>query len=389
MPRAIAKARPSLLRQMNEQRVLEAVAQHGPVSRAEVTRFTGISAPTVSKTVAALIEANLLEEGEFQRSGMGRPGKTLRMATKGVRVLALEVGIRDCFLSSAGLDGRFHSNEPQVLKTPKRYEKLTEMIAEAVTTATKASSIPVLGLGISIPGLLDEREQRTLTSPNLHQTDGRQLGKDVEALTGLTTILVQESHALCLAEQMEGQARDLHDYAVIDIADGLGLGAIVNGHPLWGHRGIAGELGHVTVNTSSDAVKCGCGNIGCLETEATDAALARRVSQKLGRELSIEETIDAIQSGEVKAKREIDRLIDYLGIGLAAVINLLNPQAIFLHGRLFDAADGMFDRLIEVTRKRALAPSRQDCDVFQARGTKIHGALSAIIRHVTSRRDVS
>src|SRR5262245_9362220 len=82
-----ARARPSLLRQINERQVLATIQAHGPLSRAQITRYTGISGPTVTRAVAALLEANLLEEGDFRQAALGRPGKVLRLAATSVSVL--------------------------------------------------------------------------------------------------------------------------------------------------------------------------------------------------------------------------------------------------------------------------------------------------------------
>src|SRR5262249_42512340 len=145
----------------------------------------------------------------------------------------------------------------------------------------------VLGLGVSLPGLLNRRQERTLISPNVHQLDGHQFGNDLRKSLGMEVAVLQESHALCLAEQTYGAAKGVGDLAMLDISEGLGLGVMLNGQILEGHSGMAGELGHVTVELNGR--KCGCGNRGCLETVATDTALAAAVSKRLGRKVTVEE----------------------------------------------------------------------------------------------------
>src|SRR5438067_8548108 len=92
------RAGPALLRHLNAREVLAALQRHGPLSRAEITRHTGISGPTVTRTVSALLGANLLEEGDYQQSPLGRPGKVLHLASKTVSVLGAVVGARRCEL---------------------------------------------------------------------------------------------------------------------------------------------------------------------------------------------------------------------------------------------------------------------------------------------------
>ncbi len=116
MPRS--GTRGSLLRRMNEREILAAIQAAGSLSCADLTRRTGISGPTVTRTVAALLRARLLEEGDLQRPALGRPGKVLRLANETASVLGLVVGARRCELVSAGLDGEIHPEYVAPLETP-------------------------------------------------------------------------------------------------------------------------------------------------------------------------------------------------------------------------------------------------------------------------------
>ena len=133
-----------------------------------------------------------------------------------------------------------------------------------------------------------------------------------------------------------------------------------------------------------DGRPCGCGNRGCLETVASDAALAWLVSQKIGRKISVEETIARIQSGELDLRAELNQTCRYLAVGVAAVINLFNPSTLFVHGKLFAADADLFSCLIDETKRRALPPAFADCRIVQAQGSKRQGAVAAIINHLTN-----
>jgi N-acetylglucosamine repressor len=378
-------ARPALLRQLNERQVLEALQARGPLSRAEIARHTGISGPTVTRAVAALLGDGLLEEGDLQQAGPGRPGRVLRLANQTASVLGAVVGAKTCELVPAGLDGRVAEDRVRQFPTPARYADLVRAFVKHARRFVEESPTPVLGLGISMPGLLNRRERRTLVSPNLHQTDGHTLAGDLERQLQLETAILQESHALCLAEQTYGAARGVADFALFDISEGLGVGLVNGGRIITGHSGLAGELGHVTVELNGR--RCGCGNRGCLETVATDTAFAAAVSERLGEKLSIEEIIARVQGGQLRADAEVERVLQYLAVGLAAVINIFNPSKLFIYGRLLDVGPDLFDRLLERTRRRALAPSMADCEIIRARGSKRLGAVAGIIRRLTTGRE--
>jgi N-acetylglucosamine repressor len=385
MSNARSRRRGSLLRQLSEREVLAVLQAHGPLSRADITRHTGISGPTVTRTVSALLGAGLLEEGDARRQALGRPGRVLRLATKSVTVLGVVLGAARCEVVSAGLDGRIHEDQVRSFATPARYADLVNAFVRHARQLMARYKTQVQGLGISMPGLLNRRERRTVFSPNLHQTNGQRLGEDLRQRLGLETAIVQESHALCLAEMTYGAARDVADFAMLDISEGLGVGVVHGGQILEGHSGLGGELGHITVDIHGKP--CGCGNHGCLETVATDTALAASVSSRLRRNLTIEDLVPLLQSGTLTAEKELAEVLEYLAVGVAAVINIFNPSKVFVHGRLLDAAPDLFPGLLERTRRRTLVPSMADCEIIRARGSKRLGAIAGIIHRLTTGRE--
>lgn len=373
--------RSTLLSKLNERQVFQALQAQGPMSRAEVARYSGISAPTASKAIEALLRAGLLEEGAADIA-RGRPARKLTLATRTVQALGLVIDAGECRVVAAGLDGRLESSRLHAFPTPDTYEELLRLAAETVCRFTAQPDVATLGLGISIPGLIDYSRGRGLLSPNLPLTNGQSPARDLTERLGIECVIMQESHALCLAERQFGSARGLDDFAMMDVCTGIGLGVFSNGRLLVGHSGLAGEVGHITVEL--DGRPCGCGNRGCLETVASDAAFAGAVSRRLGRHITLPEAMALLSEGRLQAQQEMERTLRYLAIGIAAVINLFNPSTLFVHSRMFFEDEARFARLIEEAGKRALSPSFADCRIVQARGSKRQGAVAAIIEHVTN-----
>lgn len=372
---------PALLSKINERQVLRAIQRSGPMSRAEVARHSGISAPTASKAVESLLRAGLLEEGDIAENGRGRPARRLHLASKTAQVLGLVVDTRACRLVSAGLDGFLDEPAAVEFRTPATYDALLTSAIAAARRMLDGAEIPILGIGISMPGLLDYRHRCGVLSPNLPMTDGHCPGIDLEDALGVPCALVQESHALCLAERQFGAAREIDDFAMLDVSTGIGLGVMSHGRLLTGSAGLAGEVGHITAEI--DGRLCGCGNSGCLETVASDSALCHAVSRRLERPVDIDDVLQLMREGNEVAREELNRTGRYLAIGLAAVLNLFNPSTLFVHGRLFEADPDFFAHLVEETRRRALPPSFAECRIVQARGSKRQGAVAAIIEHLT------
>ncbi|HEV3049984.1 MAG TPA: ROK family transcriptional regulator, partial [Longimicrobium sp.] len=278
---------PALLSRINERQVLRTLQADGPLSRAEVARRSGMSAPTASKAVEALLRAGYLEEEDAPGNTRGRPAKRLRLASTTAQVLGFVIDAGQCRVVAAGLDGALDEARTAEFPTPGSYEELIETAARHAARLMDRKGVTTLGLGVSLPGLVDYRREQGLLSPNVPITNGRSPSRDLGARLGIDCVMVQEEHALCLAERTFGEARGLDDFAMLDVSTGVGLGVMSGGRLLAGHSGLAGEVGHVTVEL--DGRLCGCGNHGCLETVACDTALAWAVSQRLGRRVDIEE----------------------------------------------------------------------------------------------------
>lgn len=369
-----------LLSKINERRVLEFVQACGPSSRAGMARACGMSAPTVSKAVASLIRHGFLEESGLSE-GFGRPGKLLQLAAGTANVFGIVVDAGTCWIGSVRLDGEVSKENVRSFSTPKTYLKLLAAIERHMTDIVDGDVSNLgsrfRGVGVSVPGLLNSRLDRTVISPNLHLLDGQSLASDLSSRIGLRCVALQESHALCVGERMYGAARGMDDFAMLDVSTGLGLGIFSGGRLLTGNSGMAGELGHITVERAG--IRCGCGNRGCLETVATDSAFAREVSELLGQSVGINEAIDATQSGRVDAAALVERTVDYLAIAVAAVINIFNPSTLFLHGKLLGSDPEIFDSVLKEAQKRTLKPSFADCKILQSQGNKRLGAVAGII----------
>ena len=376
------KAQPTLLRELNERAVFEVVRSRGPTSRAELTRHTGISAPTISKAVSNLTEQGFLEEvGIAPHNGVGRPGKIYRLGASKVQVLGAAIDVRRCCVAAAGLDGKMNPARCLEFPTPATYEQLIDQLAARAERLMANRAVATLGMGISTPGEIDTLNQRVLLSPNLHMTDGQSPRDDLRERLGLETVMIHETVGTCLAEHVYGVAKGMNDFVMVGIYEGFGVSIVSGGRLIQGKEKMAGELGHVTVDLNGQ--RCGCGNTGCLETVATDAAFARAVSKRLGEAMEVEQIIHLAQEKKIDVSAELERTLDYLAVGIAAVINIFNPEAVLVCARILDLDGGVFERLNEKVARRALKPLMSCCRILRAEGNIRQGAIAGIIHHLT------
>ncbi len=371
-----------LLRRINERRLFETLQQHGPASRADLTRLTGLTAPTVSKAIESLLARGLAEEIEPIAHALGRPGKLVRPATESAVVLGVVIDVSSCSVTATGLDGRISKPLTQRFPTPGTYAALLDAIERCCRDLLDQTTRQIQGVGISVPGLINDRLGEIVFSPNLHLLDKRNPAVDLAERIGCECLLLQESYALCLGERLHGAAQGLDDFALLDVEAGLGLGVMSGGRLLAGHSGMAGEIGHITV--APDGPRCGCGNRGCLETLATDAALARMLSEAVGRPVDLAAAVTLLAERAADFQHEVRVVTEHLAIAIAAVINIFNPTALFVHGRLLASNPERFERVLDRVKQRTLTAALADCAIHATRSSKRQGAVAGIIHQLTS-----
>ena len=379
----LSPVQPQLLSRINEALVLRAIRQHGPSTRGELSQRMGVTFPTVAKAVGSLVEARLLEEFDDVMTGPGRPAKRLRLSKEKSQVVGLTVDVQSCEVASAGFDGVVREGTQHTFATPRSYEGLLDAIAKRIEVLDTEGT-PILCIGISVVGLVDYRLQEIRLAANLPFLDGKRLGKDLSRRLGADCVLVHDAHALCLAEYVYGEASNLDSFVVLDMSTGIGMGAMVNNVFLTGHSGFAGEMGHIPIMINGS--KCRCGRRGCLETVASEWALIERVSDGLGRRVKFDEVMSLALDGDKLVRSELNRLCKYLAIALAHVVNLYDPQAVFVNGRLFEALPWLRDHLVDKAREMILEPAFEDCQFLPTGGSHLLGAIATSISAVTSAR---
>ena len=362
---------PATLKKINMRRFLEEMRYRGPSTRADLTRAVGVTPPTSSSIIADLMESGFVEEIPPNNGPKGRPGKLYQLAANSAYVLGATIDFGDCRISSAGLDGNPREASISTWKSADNYEGLLDQLTNQISSQIAQTPGDCRGIGIAVPGLLDGSSGRVALSPNLHFLDGKSLADDLRARTDLPVICTQEEHALCLAEQRIGHAKGMSDFAVIDFSTGVGMGVVSGGHYVSGASGFAGEIGHMTIVPGGEL--CGCGNRGCLETVSSDLIVQAELSRLAGRKVTLSQ-IDGV-APELCEQAAL-RSLPHLAIGVATVVNLFNPQAVFVHGKQFDLIPDAMARLNRAVQTHALRPSLEGLVVERAVGNKMYGAVS-------------
>ena len=376
---------PSLMRRINERRVFEKLQRDGPMSRADLSRRTQISPRTISTVVASFLARGLVEEQEPIKTSVGRPAKVVQLCKTHARILAITLGPKMCELALCGLDGSLEDGLRLTFLTPSSYNSLLDSLERHANKLIGTRSVSVLGLGLCAPAMVDTNQQYFVRSSQIpmlrSQSPGRELAK---RLNIEVSVLLKRDNALCLAESYYGLAKRNQNFVVIDLYDGLGVSAVIRGQLFAGATGLATEIGHTMIER--DGKPCACGSIGCFETVATDKALVELLSENIGREFTIDAVIDGVRDGSIAAIEEINQVVEYLSVFAAGVINTFNPDSLFVFGRLFDVALGLFERFQERVQRRSIREIFSQCQIQRGRATSLQGVIAGVLSRLIGER---
>ncbi len=251
-------------------------------------------------------------------------------------------------------------------EVPRDRDEAVSQILQVVNSL-KDSAPNIRSVGLSIAGLVDRQTDRVVASRDLPSIVRTDLHQELMHGSGLRFELENDANAAAYGEFKVGAGRGAQDMFYMSIGDGIG-GAIILDGKLWtGVSGLAGEIGHITIDT--EGAECQCGNTGCLETIASAPNILRRAKERLDRDstsslsrlgLRREFTVDDITqealNGDDFALMMIERTGKYIGIGVANVINLLNLERIVLGGGVMATGELILNPIIHEARRRAFQP---------------------------------
>lgn len=320
------------VRRHNLGTVLGHVHSAGQISRAELTSLMGLNRSTIAGLVAELESLGVSERTlpiEGARQGAGRPSAGVRLAAQGPYVIAVDLGVDRAVVARVGLGGRvLQRAQAPVLCDGEAWQvgaSVAALIRGVVTDAPP--SAPLVGIGISVPGLVRRSDGLIRLAPNLEWHDVS-FGGIVLAALGLDVpvSLANDADLGALAEHRRGAGVGVDDLIYVSGNVGVGAGVITGGHRLEGAGGYAGEVGHLRFNPQGRL--CHCGNLGCWETEVGAHAIAQAIHCPADKVAQLDEVLD----GFGEPSPELRAIGTSLGHGLASIVNAFNPRLVVLGG---------------------------------------------------------
>jgi predicted NBD/HSP70 family sugar kinase len=355
--------RSETVRRANLSTIVRELHGSGTLSRSELVGRTGLTRSAIRGLIGELVAGHLATEGPATLDGTpGRPSPLVRPDPNGAVVLALEIAVDSLAAATVGLGG----DVVDVVRVdlPRGRSSVVDIAAELAELAGSVrDGLPapdaIVGVGVAVVGVVRRSDGMVSTAPNLGWRD-EPLGVHLaEALAWDVPIsFANDADLAALAEHRRGVARGIDDVVLVWGSVGVGGGLIVDGEPLTGVAGYSGEVGHIPVNP--DGRPCRCGSLGCWETEVGTSALLRRAGRPPeGGNDVVDAVLAEAERGDPVALAAFAETGRWLGIGLAGIINILNPELVVLGGRLTASYPFVRSTLEAELDRRVLRASRR------------------------------
>ena len=335
------------VRKINKSIVLNILRLHAPISRARVANITGLNRGTVSNIVNDLIDEGLVAEKEQENSKIGRPAISLSLRPDGGAVIGVEIGVD--FIAIVLTNFVAEILWSQRIKIDPAQSQ-TEIIGQAERLVDHALHIAqerhlrLLGIGLGVPGLINLRQGELIFAPNL-TWNNVPLRLMWNQRFHLPIFIENEANLAALGEYYFGAGRGVEDFIYLSSGIGLGGGIMIGGKLFRGGHGYAGEIGHIQRDQHGE--QCGCGRIGCWETQVGPRAVLRRIQKELEihpdkslllqcqgnfNNLTFERVVEFALAGNLTCKLAIEDVAIYLGSGIADLVNIFNPDLVVIGG---------------------------------------------------------
>lgn len=353
-------------REINRQIALTLIRTHQPISRADLSRLMDTNRANITFLINDLLEEGLVREGATGNdSKRGRRPTFLYLNSQQRCAVAVDVRATRTYLMMTDMIGKQLENIisfPTELEPEKFIKTLGKIIRQLFEDNNEISACD--GIGIVVPGMTDTKSGKVINAPTLgwHDVDLLRLLRDeFEDIP----IHIENSGKACALSQIwvtRDESQMHNDLVYVSVSDGVGVGVVINGELLRGKHNTAGEFGHVPL--SIDGLPCSCGANGCWEAYISNIAT---ISRYFGKNLSqrqplsleaanftIEDLIKRARTGDSKALVALQSTARYLGLGLASIINAIDPSQIYLGGEITEAWDLIESLVRDSIKERTL-----------------------------------
>ena len=392
----------SMIKKINSKNILNIIRKRGPISRSEIAEITGLTPATITNITSELIDNNLIIEGESGDSSGGRKPIMLRIRCDYYRVIGVYLGSRKIKIIASDLMANTkYKKEIPYEKKPLTADEALEIIKNEILSINEkylAKGKKVVGVGIGIHGLVDSNKGISIFAPNLGWRNIN-IVETLEKATNIPVYIDNNTRTMGLGERWFGTGKNVSSFFCLNVEYGIGGSLFIADNSFSGVSFGAGEIGHTTVDVNGEI--CSCGNRGCLETIASVKALTKMAfegyndhknspifeGQDIGSADDIlpEKIFEFARMGDEFAISLIRRIGENIGIGIANIINTLNPELVIINGGIISTGEILLDPIVETVRKKGFSNSVNATDIVLSKLGNVaylKGAVVLATQHI-------
>ncbi len=328
-----------LMKQTNRQLVFSEIYKAKEISRTQIAQITGISVMSAGRIADELIEKGLLRESEStEQQTVGRPPKILTLAKENLNCVSVfiqsggvTVGITDPY---GNIKRKLDIKETLEGKSSlEAFKFIGDVLIKFLEDNKDITCLKTIG--VVMPGLVDVESGTLVFSSHFRWKDVPVVDVMENMLPEYTFVPENDIKALALAEGLFGGAKEYKNFVLLNIGNGVGAAAFINGEIYRGQNNAAGEIGHIIINPSGRM--CECGKIGCLQTNVAEWAILQEArSVRPNQNIQMKDILLAYEAGEHWARNLLDRVVEFTFVALNLLSNTFAPQAILLCGSLVE-----------------------------------------------------
>ena len=383
------------IQSMNRSLVLKVIQKKRQTSRAEISKLTGLNKATVTNIVNDLINWGVVKESGFLTGEGGHRSIAVELASDDFVIIGLWITRRSLHAGICNLDGNCDLVYHYPISTASPAEEVIRTICEKIDFLREANSNKkILGVAMAVPGPFIKNEDyiALITERNEWQKGG--IIKKLREKIDLEMIIEHDADASCMAEWCYTENFD-DKISMVTLSVGYGLGgcALEDGKILHGNFGGGGEIGHMSI--AYDGIPCECGNIGCLEKYCTVICCLNKMKEHLLEypdtccfaEMNDVQLLEAYKKGDRLAKAVVNEAAEYLGYGIANVINIFLPSKIII-GDIMALAGEEFLKVVKKSARKRVLPvifDKTEIVLSELSDSALKGACLSLVQKVISK----
>ena len=398
----------ALVRQINLSVIMNHLRKKAPISRAGLAQATGLNKTTVSSLVDELLQRQFVREIGFTSARQGHPAIMLDLNPAAGFIVGCEIGVDFilvvCTNFAPEIIWRHEERTDPGMGRDAILERAKTLLNDAIQRGYQEYGT-LLGIGVGVAALIDQSTGTMLYAPNLKWTEPFPILAMLQEAFPQALILVDnEANIAALGEHYFGVAQDHNEVLYVSAGVGLGGGIVHDGQVFSGVTGVGAEIGHMTMEP--DGELCSCGNYGCWETQVSQRALFRHIQSSFEQgekglllqltnggvePLTVPMIVDAARASDPVARAALEKIGSDLGIGIASLVNTLNPELVVCGGILSLAGEFLMPAAIKEFEKRALRWNREATKVVLAQhgfDAAAMGGVAAVFEMILSQPDL-